>query len=585
MTPTLSASAAGGRPWWLVVLLAVLPLWNHPYFEELKSPNPLSRTYLTRALWDHSAVEIDQVERTFGDVMDRARRGPHTYCDKAPGSSFLLVPVYAALRVGTASPSEVSHQRLLKWGSLFLGVLPTFLALLCLDLLLVWLSIRRSTRLVTLCAFGLGGVGVPFELLFFGHQLAACLLVFTLWAGVRAVQSTRWRHALLAGWCAGWSVITEYPTLILVLCVAALCAALTLAQPVLRARRLGVLVMGVTLGSVIPLGLAMAYHHAAFGGAFTTGYKFIENGFFAAIHTRGFMGIQMPTLQGLGGTLFSANRGLFYFMPALLLAPVGCVLLWRAGQRAWGGTLLFSMVAYAMFAAGFGYWLGGWSLGPRHLVPAVPLFLLGLAAVLHAAESSRPWAWLAVVMRGLTGWSVLVIGLACVTHSGYPEEFVHPFFQMTLPLLVGGFFPHSLGTQAGMLRESAALLPLVSVALTVLVVALAGRSVFTHRRHLVLGCAALLCTAGLVLLARVPVNFPNEASHRLAWIMDTVWEPRQPPEQKRPDPVKQEPGFGARPTRQDERNHVGRHYARYGQPSRALEEYVRGAADGWAGRP
>src|SRR5689334_6849691 len=94
--PQLSTSAAGGTPWGLLCLLVLLPLWNHPYFEELRSPNPLARTYLTRALWDHQTVAVDQVERQFGEVSDRARRGGHTYCDKAPGSSFLLVPVYAA---------------------------------------------------------------------------------------------------------------------------------------------------------------------------------------------------------------------------------------------------------------------------------------------------------------------------------------------------------------------------------------------------------------------------------------------------------------------------------------------------------
>jgi hypothetical protein len=92
-------------------------------------------------------------------------------------------------------------------------------------------------------------------------------------------------------------------------------------------------------------------------------------------------------------------------------------------------------------------------------------------------------------------------------------------------------------------------------------------------------------TAAFLVGFRLLVTFPPEASHRLAWIMDTVWEPRNSDEVKRPDPVKQAPGFGGRATRQDERNHVGRHYSRTGDAVHALEEYTRGAADAQSGRP
>lgn len=571
-------TASDKRPWLLILLLGIIPLWNHPYFEELRSPNPLSRTYLTRALVDHHSVSIEDVEREWGGVMDRARRGAHTYCDKAPGSSFLLVPVYAVLKA--VSPGRVEHRPLLMWGSLWLGVFPTLLALACLDALMLWLGLLRSTRRVALCAWGLGSVGVPFELLFFGHQLAACMIVFALWAGVAAVRTGKRPAMMLAGLAAGLAVITEYPSTLLIVFVAALCAALWVRQR--GAAGVGAFVVWVTLGAALPLGLGMAYHQAAFGGPLTTGYAFIENPFFASIHHKGLMGISLPKAEGLFGTLLSSNRGLFYFQPYLLLFPVGLAVWWRDRQRAWAAALGAALLVYGMFAAGFGYWLGGWSLGPRHLVPAVPLAVLAFARALDGLEKARPG--MASLVRGLVVWSITVVGLACMTHSGYPEELVHPFFEMTLPLAVGGYFPYSLGTALGLSRQAAAVVPGLALAGTVIAVCVAGRNVEARASARLHAALPSLVAAVCVTCASWLVQPSPSAVDRVAWIFETVWEPRAPGEPKTADPVKVEPHFSRRPATQTDRLNVGRYYARRGEVARALEEYVRGCVEAAAGR-
>jgi len=207
--------------------------------------------------------------------------------------------------------------------------------------------------------------------------------------------------------------------------------------------------------------------------------------------------------------------------------------------------------------------------------------------VLHYLEKGvTRWAQTgAVLARGLVVWSVVVIGLACATHSGYPEELIHPFFQMTLPLAWAGFFPHSLGTMMGWSRQVSSVVPLGAVVVAVLWTVFAGRRVPGLRAQDLFKAAGSLLTAALIILVMGGIVQHTAAStHRLAWIMDTVWEPRMTTENKRPDPVKQQPGFGSRPVRQDERNHVGRHHARTGDPARALELFVQGVSDGAAGR-
>jgi hypothetical protein len=151
---------------------------------------------------------------------------------------------------------------------------------------------------------------------------------------------------------------------------------------------------------------------------------------------------------------------------------------------------------------------------------------------------------------------------------------------MTLPLVHAGMFPYSLGTWLGLSQRAAAVVPLAALAMTATGLVLVGRSRLDAPRVAV----TLWCTVAMIIVLGSLVRHTPEASHRLAWVMDTVWEPRQGQERKRPDPVKLAPSFSQRSATQDEHIHVGLHHARRMELSRALEEYVRGVAAGEAGR-
>src|ERR671935_1453676 len=58
--------------------------------------NPDTRVALTRAIVDDHSLRID---RYAAGLADRAAYRGHFYTDKAPGTSLLAVPVYAALRL------------------------------------------------------------------------------------------------------------------------------------------------------------------------------------------------------------------------------------------------------------------------------------------------------------------------------------------------------------------------------------------------------------------------------------------------------------------------------------------------------
>src|SRR3954470_16598001 len=94
---------------WLLVTLAYL--YAFPYFERLNNPNENARVWMTRAIVEDHVLNIDRQQQQWGYVNDKATSGLHVYSGKAPGTSFLGVPVLFAqtqLRhlVGWASPSK-----------------------------------------------------------------------------------------------------------------------------------------------------------------------------------------------------------------------------------------------------------------------------------------------------------------------------------------------------------------------------------------------------------------------------------------------------------------------------------------------
>jgi hypothetical protein len=142
----------------------------------------------------------------------------------------------------------------------------------------------------------------------------------------------------------------------------------------------------------------------------------------------------------------------------LLLAAVGLWAWWRMGRlRAEWAVCLWATASFFLFNGSSVMWQGGFSIGPRYLVPMLPFLVVGLGA--FAAR----WGGLLWV-RGLTillaVWSVVVVWAETLGGQNFPDWTPNPLLNYSLPNLAAGDVARNVGMVFN-LSGWASLLPLV----------------------------------------------------------------------------------------------------------------------------
>ncbi len=502
-------------------LVAALYLLSFPYHPGLRSPNELCRLWQSRALIDFGTLNIDGPLRQLGRVGDlscvavlqdgtfKPCVGPdapasgvvavHRYPSKAPLTAFLAAPVYWVL----SRTGPVSELVQVEWSRLVVTILP---ALGLLWLLRRFLLASLQPRVVDLLVvvYALGTMALSYAEAFMSHQLTAVLLFAAFYCAWR-VERGEWRERgyLLAGVLAGAVVACEYTGALGVLCV----AGYVVASRWRRWAALGSAAGLVVVGAAPLLAGLLAYHHACFGSAFASGYKFLDDANYQGWHQGGFLGIKVPDGRAFVLSLFSPLRGLFALSPFLLASVLGVGRL--KPQRA---LYLFTaglLLANAYFTSSFAYDSWGWTVGPRHLTPMLPFLLLPLGLVLEQAS-----ALVRSVVAGLCVSAVLATGVVCFVNY-IPDDLSTSVFGLAVPLLLDGYFPVSwLAAWVPNPASGAVLLVLLLLA----VAWVAARFVSAGAKPVVL-VAALVAHLGLLRLA---TTFDGHEQGAKA-LLESVW--------------------------------------------------------------
>jgi hypothetical protein len=403
-------------------------LWlTYAWFHQGGFSNQNTRFDLALALTFEHRSAID----TFAvNTIDKVLVGGHYYLEKAPGATYLALPV-PLLASCFWSVGDLLGE---PWRADLLLYAATVTSVSLLTAI-AGVAFRRTLLLLnpdldpldavmaTLAIFG-GTLILPYATMLFGHACAASWITLGLYGLLRGAreQHSRW---MAFGWFAlGAVVLTEYPAASVALGVG---TAVLVAAP--KATRIALL-RTAAFGAIPCLGILL--HNAiSFGSPLAFGYGKLGNTAFATGMSRGFFGISVPSSSALVQLLLGTYRGLFFYSPLLGMTLAGYAFWPPELRRRLGGPLLAGAALLVLIVSGYTYWQGGTCFGPRHLIALVPVLGLGAAFLPATYRRSPP-----TLLLALTSLGIALLGTVITPFVA--EERLSPMTEAYLPLLQRG---------------------------------------------------------------------------------------------------------------------------------------------------
>jgi len=386
----------------VAIWLALLTFVTCAYFQAGGGWNQNSQFDLTRAMIEHHTFAIDAYAGNTGDV---ARANGHLYSNKSPGLSWIAAIPYAVLHALERDSSSVAA---ITFNAYVCTLVCVAIPFAFVASMLYGYARRRGygapwSACIALTAT-LATESLPYATIFMLHVPSGTLLLYALITQRRA----------LGGAAAGLATVMNY-----------LCAPALILLGLFGAKR-----GRFAAGAVLPLVLLAAYQQICFGSLLTTSIaredaRFLSRGaIFGLFH--------LPSAEAAWGISISPYRGLFYFAPVLIMAIGGAVLWFRDGsERADLVAVVLIFAAFFLINAAFNGWEAGFALGPRYLVPLIPLLALAML---------RCRGWLRPMLVGLAAIS-LAINFAAAAVDPQPSGSIpRPLTQYIVPLLIDGHF-------------------------------------------------------------------------------------------------------------------------------------------------
>ena len=503
----------------LIIILAYAYFVPPPSPENFGTNNSV-RFYLTKSLVLDRSFTIEKYYRL---GIDTAFYAGHYYSGKAPCASFLAVPVYWAVWRVSEGRYTIPDWVYLYLVRLAVVSLPGVLLALLLHGFLRRFGVTGYLTDLLVIGYCLGTMAFPYSTQFIGHQLAAVLLFSCFMVLLRWRRKGRKNAALLSGGglLGGLAVAADYP--------AALILAIIFLFMVFSKRRFQdtlIFAMGCVPGAF----LIMLYNYACFGDPLSFPYAHEAMPIAREVQSQGLFGIRIPRIIPFLKLLFSPWRGIFFVSPFLVLVIPGLYSLATTARRdeglerslGIGGSNLFwlcllTVLGYLLFNSSYGAWSGGAGYGPRFLVPALPFFMVPIAALM--VRRPRVYGWLLGI---LVIYSVAFHLIGTAGGALAHEYLRNPVREFLLPSVLRGNLRPNWGTLAGLPR-GASIFPFLALlaAGTALFFATGGGRVSRPVPRFSAADKLLLCFCCLVSVAMVGLfvfHKTDETAYRYAVI-------------------------------------------------------------------
>jgi hypothetical protein len=344
-------------------------LFAYAYFFQGTGWNQNAHFDTVRAIVERGTFEITAYASNTGDV---SRVGDKVYSNKPPGLALLAAPVYFALtRVESAFGFDVGSSRVtvanMHATTVWTSALPA--ALLAVG---VYRAFRREGALSRMafalaCAFAFGSLLWPYSGVMMVQPLVASSL-FWAWLIASDQHNVSRARLILAGLLAGLASLCDYLAAPL---------AFALAAYVGWTRRSALDLIASVIGPALAVAGVLLFNQLTFGNLLVTAHAFMDPYFKSGRLLFG--QFDSPDYRALYWISYHPMRGLFVCCPMFMIPILSLLGAIGARRLNWTAGHFFRLVVVGYFVAfmlTFVGWTGGWGVGPRYLIPALPFLWL-----------------------------------------------------------------------------------------------------------------------------------------------------------------------------------------------------------------
>ena len=407
----------------IILYLSLNLLLSVFYIDKGINWNSISRILPIMSYFEQGNFQIDKYKDKTGDL---SFVNGHYYTDKAPLASMIVLPVYKVLVSSGIIVRNNSWDDLVPIGflaSFLCGTLPfLFLLYLMMKHLMEVKSKISPVLLVLLSVYG--SMLFVFSSAFFSHLLAGAFIL-------SAYLLLKKKRFFWAGFLCGMAFASEFPLGVFL----PIWAFIILVREQSFKKSLF-----FSIGSLPFILLILFYNYYFTGSPFSMLYNFeAQQGFadeFNQANT--IFGFGLPRLENVWEMLFGQYKGLLFYMPILAFFVFQY---FKEGvkikfKKLFSSYLILPSIIFALLIVSKSYsWWGGWTYGPRYLIPLCFLLVYEGTMFISKQNFSKKWFY------GITAFGLLCAWMAKSTVMfSIPTEEKYPVFGYVVSKFNEGAF-------------------------------------------------------------------------------------------------------------------------------------------------
>jgi len=361
-------------------------------YHPLTGWNVNTRLALVFAVVDQGTFIIDDYHLAY-ETGDKAFYEGHFYSDKIIGLGLMALPFYWTWRtLGFAHDFEWADYLLRLWSV----SIPAAITIVLFWRLMIHLGAEPRRALVATAVAFFGSMLFGYSTIFMPYVpgIAFLLGALLLLARYNCTPLNIGQSAAI-GFLCGFAMLSDFLFGLGAIGVGVIFLARAFtadgATPAQGVRN----TLIAAVAGAIPISLFVAYSISIFGEP-TIPYQYEDNIRFREGMAQGLMGATYPKSAAIWFLTVHPYRSMLFWYPWILLGLTGLVIMLktRGYPRMLAAVGLACVAGYYYYNISYYMWWGGWSMGPRLMIPAMMFIMLGLAPIASRDRSPREFGGL-----------------------------------------------------------------------------------------------------------------------------------------------------------------------------------------------